>query len=570
MIPDDEAKRYLQYSTAVDANGESEPSEATATLDSDQTQPRNLRNPGRSFSEAWLTWDAPSDWWGLLGYEITCPGRDTVYTIARKHIARNLIPEVAYRFKVQSLRTAGMPLALSQSITVVTHDLAPPTKLKALRLTTLTPDSASLSWAASTSNSGSLRYRVYLNESLVTETDQLHFTLSHLQDHTDFQVKVRAVNTSGIMSRAASVRFNTLLQAPTNLRLNHLKGFCRLAWDPNFGKFPTHVISINGKVFTTGRGRVGYNFKLADLSPGPAPHHFNFAVYAQLDDSISKTTELERTIDDVPPSRPGAPIVSDITDTSATLTWEPSSDNVGVTGYRVSRNFFFVYPTPNTHFTFEGLTSGTYYYAHVRARDKDGNLSALSERAVFKTTGQAPEPPPSAPNVSITALTSTEAELQWSFVEEESVTTGARIMIDDEFYKDVIYLFDGHSLVLDNRIPGVEYSIAVHAFDIYGQLSEPTTLVYEPRDITPPSVPENLREITSTSDSVTLEWDESTDDVSLCGYVIYNNREYFDRTPLTRYTAVDLLPGAYSFDVCALDTSGNASEPASIVVEVKS
>lgn len=569
MNPNDEAKCDLQYSTAVDANGESEPSQATATLD--QTQPRNLRNPGRSFSEAWLTWDAPSEWWGLLGYEITCPGRDTAYTIARTHIARNLIPEVAYLFKVRPLRIAAMPPALSQSITVVTHDLAPPTKPGALKLTTLTPDSASLSWTASTSNSGSLRYRVYLNESLVTETEQLHCTLAHLQDHTVFQVKVRAVNTSDIMSRAASVRFNTVLRAPKNLRFSHLNGFCRLAWDPNFRKYPTHVVAINGKVFTTGRGLVGYNFKLADLSPGPAPHHFNFAVYARLDDSISKTTELEITLtDDVPPSPPGTPIVSNITDTSATLTWEPSSDNVGVTGYRVSRNFFFVYPTPNTHFTFEGLTSGTYYYAHVRARDKDGNLSALSERAVFKTTGQAPKPRPSAPSVSITALTSTEAELQWSFVDEEPLATGARIMINGEHYKDVIAMFNGRSLVLDNLIPDVECLIAVHAFDIYGQLSEPTTLVHEPKDITPPSVPENLREMASTFDSVTLAWEASTDDVGICGYVIYNNREYFDRTPLTRYTAVDLLPGAYSFDVCALDTSGNASEPASIVVEVKS
>jgi predicted phage tail protein len=73
----------------------------------------------------------------------------------------------------------------------------------------------------------------------------------------------------------------------------------------------------------------------------------------------------------------------------------------------------------------------------------------------------------------------------------------------------------------------------------------------------------------STLDSVTLAWDESTDDVGICDYVIYNNQQYFDRTPLTHYTAVDLPSGTYSFEVCALDLSGNHSAPASVSVEIE-
>ncbi len=147
------------------------------------------------------------------------------------------------------------------------------------------------------------------------------------------------------------------------------------------------------------------------------------------------------------------------------------------------------------------------------------------------------------------------------------MTSGTRININGE-YKNIALV---SSWTLNDLIPEMEYSIRLHTFDYFGQLSESSVdLIYIPKDTQPPSVPKNLREIASSSDSVTLAWEESTDDIGMCGYVICNNREYFDTTPLTHYTAVDLLPGTYAFDVCALDISGNASEPASIAVEIKS
>ena len=142
---------------------------------------------------------------------------------------------------------------------------------------------------------------------------------------------------------------------------------------------------------------------------------------------------------------------------------------------------------------------------------------------------------------------------------------GVRIMINDEFYLDVSFPF---RILLNNLLPDNEYKISVSSFDLIGQLSEPVILTHIPKDITPPSTPANLRITDSTLDSVTLEWDESTDDIGICEYVIYNNHEYFDSTPLTQYTAVDLMPGQYTFEVCAMDLSGNASETVAISVSI--
>jgi chitodextrinase len=649
LLPD---VNYFIEVRAFNATGYSAPSYATVTIGPDRTQPRNLSNPGRTFNEARLTWDAPVDTSYLIDYEVTCPGRPVVRTSSREHIATGLVPETAYLFKVQPVRREGPCPALSASISVVTHDQVPPARPQGLKFTHTTPGNAVLSWHASEDNVGvtgyevrrneegwvsikdtcypisglldgahetflvrakdaasndsrpssirtpkliapsqpgtpelrdlghasvtlywtpsthqwgTIRYRVYLNEILVMLVDEPVATLVHLQSHTDYRVDVRAFNAAGV-SEPAVIRFKTRMRAPTRLRFSQRNGHCRLGWDPVFKKFPAHDISINGQVFSTSPGHWGYNFKLADVSSGPAPHHLKFTAHARLDGDISDIALLEVTVaDDVPPSPPERPRVSDITDNGATLNWVPSSDSVGVTGYEVVLNGLLVFQTQDTRFIFSQLTSGAYHWVFVRARDKQGNVSAGSRPIAFKTTGQAPSPRPSAPVASITALTSTSAQLDWEY-EDDIPDSGVRILINEEHFRDVLLL---NRIVLNDLIPNTEYSISVSKFDVYGQLSEPTMLIFEPRDFTPPSLPGEPRIVEMTSDSVTLSWEGSTDDIGFYEYVIYNNHDYFDSTSLTRYTAVDLLPGTYSFEVCAMDLSGNASEPVTVTVTIQ-
>jgi chitodextrinase len=644
--------RYFIEVRAFNASGYSPPSRTSATIGPDRTQPRDLRNPGRTFSEARLAWTAPEDASYLTGYKITCPGREPVQTTALEHIFTGLVPETEYLFKVQPIRREGPSPALSASISVVTHDHVPPARPRGLKFTHTAPGNAVLSWHASEDNVGvtgyevrrneegwvlindtcypisgllddvvetfwvrakdaanndsrpgsvrtpklfapsqpgmpelrdlshasvtlywtpsthewgAIRYRVYLNEVLVMLVNEPVATLVHLQSHTDYRVDVRAFNAAGA-SEPAVIRFKTRVRAPTQLRFSQRNGLCRLGWDPVFKKYPVHEISINGQVFNTAPGHWGYSFKLADVSSGPVPHHLKFAVHARLDGDISDIAMLEITVaDDVPPSQPETPVVSDITDNGVTLSWIPSSDSVGVTGYEVVLNGLLVFQTPDTHFTFTQLTSGAYHWVFVRARDKEGNVSAGSRPVTFKTTGQAPSPRPSAPQASITALTSTSARLGWEY-EDDIPVSGVRILINEEHFRDVLLL---NGIVLNNLIPNTEYSISVSMFDVYGQLSEPTMLTFEPRDVTPPSLPGHLGIVEVTADSVTLSWESSTDDIGIHEYVIYNNHEYFDSTPLTHYTAVDLLPGTYSFEVCAMDLSGNASEPATAAVNIQ-
>ncbi|MGH3735737.1 MAG: glycoside hydrolase family 9 protein [Micromonosporaceae bacterium] len=108
--------------------------------------------------------------------------------------------------------------------------------------------------------------------------------------------------------------------------------------------------------------------------------------------------------DDVePPTVPPNLAAAGTTDTTVSLTWDASSDNVGVAGYDVYRETGSgpakVGETASTSFTVTGLAPATAYTFHVRARDASGNVSPASN-SVTATTGQ--EPPPPAGDCTVT------------------------------------------------------------------------------------------------------------------------------------------------------------------------
>ncbi len=93
------------------------------------------------------------------------------------------------------------------------------------------------------------------------------------------------------------------------------------------------------------------------------------------------------TPDTEAPSVPTNLAASNIADTTLTLTWNASTDNVGVTGYEVFQDGSSIATTANTTYNVTGLTAGTSYDFNVRAFDAAGNNSAQSNTASATTTG---------------------------------------------------------------------------------------------------------------------------------------------------------------------------------------
>lgn len=74
------------------------------------------------------------------------------------------------------------------------------------------------------------------------------------------------------------------------------------------------------------------------------------------------------TPDTAPPSVPAGLTSSSITNTSVSLSWNASTDNVGVAGYEVYRNGVLVTSTSTTTAVVTGLTASTTYAFSVKPK----------------------------------------------------------------------------------------------------------------------------------------------------------------------------------------------------------
>jgi len=94
--------------------------------------------------------------------------------------------------------------------------------------------------------------------------------------------------------------------------------------------------------------------------------------------------------DTTPPSAPGNLHTTANTDTTVSLAWNASTDNVGVTGYNVQRltgsTGTLVGTATATAFTVSGLTASTNYTFGVTAYDAAGNVSASSNTVTVTTS----------------------------------------------------------------------------------------------------------------------------------------------------------------------------------------
>jgi chitodextrinase len=96
------------------------------------------------------------------------------------------------------------------------------------------------------------------------------------------------------------------------------------------------------------------------------------------------------------PTAPNNLIASNIAQTTLTLNWSASNDNVGVTGYdvyKVGVNEKLV-TTTNTTYNVISLIANTAYGFYVVARDEAGNQSGSSNIVNVTTTGDTTPPPP--------------------------------------------------------------------------------------------------------------------------------------------------------------------------------
>lgn len=112
--------------------------------------------------------------------------------------------------------------------------------------------------------------------------------------------------------------------------------------------------------------------------------------------SVSASTSACPPPDTTALSPPGAFAATDATQTSISVSWSASADDVGIAGYGLYRNGTSTGSTASTSHTFGGLVCGTTYPLAVDAYDSAGNRSGRASLSASTSACSGPPPMGSA------------------------------------------------------------------------------------------------------------------------------------------------------------------------------
>ena len=273
--------------------------------------------------------------------------------------------------------------------------------------------------------------------------------------------------------------------------------------------------------------------------------------------------------DTTAPSTPAGVSVSGVSQSAVTLSWSASTDDVGVAGYRLSRDGSQVGTTGTTSFAYSGLTCGTTYTLGVAAVDAAGNSSGTATANVATTACPPPPPPdttpPSTPTgLATSAVGQTSATLSWTGSTDDVGVTGYRLFRDGSQVGTSATTSYGYT----GLTCGTTYTLGVAAVDAAGNVSGTATANVAttacppppPPDTTPPSTPTGLATSAIGQTVATLSWTASTDDVGVAGYRLFQDGSPVGTSTTTSFAYSSLsCEQSYTLGVAAVDSAGNVS-----------
>ena len=495
-------------------------------------------------------------------------------------------------------KNSGNPSKPSAHITpIITYvdkavaDTEAPSVPAEVKATDVTETTAKLTWSEATDNVGVAGYNVYVNEAKVNDTlvTGTEYSLTDLTAATEYSVTVTAVDAAENESaKSEAVIFTTEAEkdteaptAPTEVKATEVtETTAKVTWSEatdNVGVVGYNVYLNETKVNDT--LVTGTEYALTELTEATEYAVRVTAVDAAENESARSeaatftTLKKEEPKDTEAPSVPTAVVAADITQTTAKVTWDASTDNVGVAGYNVYVNEAKVNASPVTvtEYDLTGLTEATEYTVRVTAVDAAENESARSEAVTFTTLEAEEETDTEAPTapaeVKATEVTETTAKLTWNEATDNVGVAGYNVYVNEAKVNDE--LVAGTEFALTDLTEATEYTVRVSAVDAAGNESARseattfTTLESEKPAPEKPATPTNVKisEIKHTKALVT--WDSVLARAAVEGYNVYLDGEKVNATSVkeTRYELTGLKVGTkYNVAVTAVNEEGTESE----------
>jgi len=279
-------------------------------------------------------------------------------------------------------------------------DTTAPSVPTGLTAGTTTATSATISWTASTDNtggSGVAGYDIYRGTTKVGTSTTTSFTETGLTASTAYSYTVRARDVAGNVSASSaavtattkpvSTTDTTAPSVPTGLAKGTVTDTSvALTWTASTDN--AGGSGVAGYDVYRGATKVGSSTTASYTDSGlTASTAYSYTVRAKdvagnvsaASAALAVTTNAP-AVDTTAPSVPTGLTAGTITETSVALTWTSSSDTggSGLAGYDIYRGTTKVGSSVSPSYTDSGLTAGTAYSYTVRARDGAGNVSAAS------------------------------------------------------------------------------------------------------------------------------------------------------------------------------------------------
>jgi chitodextrinase len=251
------------------------------------------------------------------------------------------------------------------------------------------------------------------------------------------------------------------------------------------------------------------------------------------------------------------------------LDWTASSDNVGVTTYKVYRNGTLVSLLGNvTNYINSGLAASTLYSYTVSACDVWDNCSAQSSATLVRTSAPPDTQAPTVPTgLKATAVSSTNINLAWAAATDNVGVTAYKVFSGN----NLVATLGNVTSTTRTNTPSTTYSYTVSACDAAGNCSAKSTIASATTpaspDSQPPTVPTGLTATAVNGSQINLFWVAATDNVGVTAYKVYSSDgQVATLGNVTSYSHTNLrISTSYSYTVAACDASGNCSAVSSPV-----
>jgi subtilisin family serine protease len=398
-------------------------------------------------TSATVSWTAPSSNGGaaidryLVEYRsstATAWQTVTVTAPATTTTLAGLANNTTYEFRVTAHNSVGnSPASATSTLTTLVIPTTAPSRPAAPTASNITATSATVSWTAPSSNGGAaierylLEYRPPTSAAWQTVTvtaPTTTTTLTGLANNTRYVFRVTASNSAGNSPASVTSTLTTLTTPPSApaapTASNITATSATVSWtspssnggaaiDRYLVEYRTSTSSAWQTVTLRASAR---STKLTGLTNNTT-YEFRVTARNSAGNSPASATSTLTTLT-APPSRPAAPSASNITATSATVTWTAPSSNGGAAieryllEYRPSTTTAWQTVTvtaPTTTTTLTGLKNNTTYVFRVTAQNNAGNSPASATSTSKTLTGI-----PSAARSVLVSSTGTTASVSWT------------------------------------------------------------------------------------------------------------------------------------------------------------